>query len=278
MWGCISILLFYLPFQERERRQGERRERKRNGDGDDEKSTKLCQECAISRKLAILCVASFYIASFLLNLDNRVGVRVQWKIRRRQRWTFSGPWQSENERKAMNIIKYILVKWQKQKYRKRKNAANREKGLSAVWKKPLECGKFRKFSFRIAPRPTSSAKCLNVSKCWDLLNNTVWNLRLELSENYEAISGHNLMMAKSSLYCGKIEKFDNFILKFVPSLRWWPMTTRNFNFIDESFSQKLLLLINDARSGLSVNWHQIFRIFQNDCGFDCREQFWRFYW
>lgn len=137
MWGCISILLFYLPFQERERRQGERRERKRNGDGDDEKSTKLCQECAISRKLAILCVASFYIASFLLNLDNRVGVRVQWKIRRRQRWTFSGPWQSENERKAMNIIKYILVKWQKQKYRKRKNAANREKKGCQLFEKSL---------------------------------------------------------------------------------------------------------------------------------------------
>jgi hypothetical protein len=31
-----------------------------------EKYTKLCQECAISERNIILCVASFYIASFVL--------------------------------------------------------------------------------------------------------------------------------------------------------------------------------------------------------------------
>lgn len=43
-YGVVSvfILLFYLPIQSTEKK---RRERKA---GDDEKSTKLCQECAIS--------------------------------------------------------------------------------------------------------------------------------------------------------------------------------------------------------------------------------------
>jgi len=38
----VFILLFYLPIQSTEKKRRER------GAGDDEKSTKLCQECAIS--------------------------------------------------------------------------------------------------------------------------------------------------------------------------------------------------------------------------------------
>lgn len=62
-WGwlvgcCISILLFYFRIRS-VRKVGWR------WCGDDEKSTKLCQECAISERNIILCVACFYIASSL---------------------------------------------------------------------------------------------------------------------------------------------------------------------------------------------------------------------
>lgn len=60
----------------------------------------------------ILCVASFYIASFLLNLDN--GVRRRFSERYDDYddgdERFSGRWKSENEREAMSIMKYILLK------------------------------------------------------------------------------------------------------------------------------------------------------------------------
>ena len=61
----------------------------------------------------ILCVASFYIASFpFLNWDNG-GVR--WRFGERKLRCCGGRLgKSENEREAMSIMKYILLKWRRE--------------------------------------------------------------------------------------------------------------------------------------------------------------------
>lgn len=58
----------------------------------------------------ILCVASFYIASFPLDWDNAgvLGVGDDTTMN-----VFSTMWKGENEREAMSIMKYILLKWRR---------------------------------------------------------------------------------------------------------------------------------------------------------------------
>lgn len=75
----------------------------------------------------ILCVASCYIASFpFLNWDNGGGRFWLRKIRRR--WTLVGRLQkSKNEREAMSIMKYILLKW-----RRGEDFVDRERGEKAM--------------------------------------------------------------------------------------------------------------------------------------------------
>lgn len=69
----MFILLFYLPFSLLARSLSLYMRTTLKNDtklyvrwlGRMEKYTKLCQECAISERNIILCVASFYIASFV---------------------------------------------------------------------------------------------------------------------------------------------------------------------------------------------------------------------
>lgn len=120
-----------------------------------------------------MCVASFYIASFsTLPLPHLASELRQWEdekgARRREI--------RRNEREAMSIMKYILLKWRWERRKKHcvdgKYENTKRKGLPLInsssclaWKAP-ECGKFRKFSFTSllvrSRRIFCRRKCLSV--------------------------------------------------------------------------------------------------------------------
>lgn len=110
----------------------------------------------------ILCVACFYIASFPLNWDNGGSERGFVEDTTTSDERFS--WLKQARSDEHNEIYFIKMTIKKLVDRERgKKGLQAQLFLPAQAKKALECGKFQKFSFCMAPRQTALAgKCLNV--------------------------------------------------------------------------------------------------------------------
>jgi hypothetical protein len=165
---CISIHLsfcFIYPFASWSECRGERMKNLQN----------YAKNVQLVKRNIILCVACFYIASFPRWIETMREER-KGEIRAR-RWAFGeDDGKGENEWETMSIMKYILLKWRRGKRRETRHGDDK-KGLPdklSCYEEALECGKFRKLSFRIASRPRRFA----LSPRRDLSDNTARNLHL----------------------------------------------------------------------------------------------------